>query len=510
MRLAFFPLTDLGNAERFRERYLDKLLWCPALGWLAWDGKRWSRDGADDLVKIAEHDTVRGIQDEADAVRESGDKDADDAAFGARDYVFKVDRDGNKTMYSDKIASWGRASEALNKLGALSKRGAPYFAIGVDKLDADKMKINVNNGTLVVARRSEGEDYVTFKEHDPADLITKISPVDYIPAASCVEYDKFIARIQPLEAMRLFLHQWLGLSLTGDVSEQKLAFLYGKGSNGKSVLVDAVSYVAGDYGETVPIETFLDHGKSRNAGQATPDLAILPGVRMLRTSEPEKNSRLAEAMVKLVTGGEPIQARHLNRDFFKFYPQFKLTISGNYRPTISGADEGIWRRLRLVPFDVFIPKEERDIHLAEKLRGEASGILNRLLDGLRLWCDKGLIEPEIVTAATADYRSASDPLGRFLSSCTAESPGDRVQSSVLYQLFEAWCKSSGETAWKQKGFSLAMEERGYKRKHSDVTWFVDIKAIRSVNDFVDHEGHPLKIDQNGKQKEPAYVGDEPF
>jgi putative DNA primase/helicase len=508
-RLAFFPLTDLGNAERFRERYLDRLLWCPALGWLAWDGKRWCRDGADDLVKIAEHDTVRAIQDEADELRESGDKDAMPRPPGARDFVFKVDRDGNKTMYSDKIASWGRASEALNKLGALSKRGAPYFAIGVEKLDADKMKINVNNGTLVVARKSDGEDYVSFRRHDPADLITKLSPVDYDPKADCPEYDKFIARVQPQDAMRVFLHQWLGLSLTGDVSEQKLAFLYGKGSNGKSVLVDAVSYVAGDYGETVPIETFLDHGKSRNAGQATPDLAILPGVRMLRTSEPEKNSRLAEAMVKLVTGGEPIQARHLNRDFFKFYPQFKLTISGNYRPTISGADEGIWRRLRLVPFNVFIPKEERDIHLAEKLRAEASGILNRLLDGLRLWCDKGLIEPDAVTAATAQYRSASDPLGRFLSACLIESPGDRVQSSVLYQVFEAWCKSSGETAWKQKGFSMAMEERGYMRMQSSVMWFLDVKLTRSVNDFIDSQGNPIRVDRDD-EKAAKDVGDVEF
>jgi putative DNA primase/helicase len=509
MRLAFFPLTDLGNAERFRERYLDKLLWCPALGWLAWDGKRWSRDGADDLVKIAEHDTVRAIQDEADEVRESGDKDAISHPTGARDFVFKTDRDGNKTMYSDKIASWGRASEALNKLGALSKRGAPYFAIGVEKLDADKMKINVNNGTLVVARKSDG-DYVSFQTHDPGDLITKISPVDYDPKAECPLYDKFIGRVQPLEPMRVFLHQWFGLSLTGDVTEQKLMFLYGKGANGKSVLVDVVSYVAGDYGETVPIETFLDHGKSRNAGQATPDLAILPGVRMLRTSEPEKNSRLAEAMLKLITGGEPIQARHLNRDFFKFYPQFKMTISGNYRPGISGADEGIWRRLRQVPFNVTIPKEERDIHLPEKLRAEASGILNRLLDGLRLWCDKGLIEPEAVTQATAEYRSSSDPLGRFLSMCVEDSPGERVQSSVLYQVFEAWCKSSGETAWKQKGFSLAMEERGYKRKHSDVTWFVDIKLIRYVHDFVDSDGQPVKIDQNGKKAAEKDVGDVEF
>jgi putative DNA primase/helicase len=508
MRLAFFPLTDLGNAERFRERYLDKLLWCPALGWLAWDGKRWSRGGADDLVKIAEHDTVRAIQDEADEVRDSGDKDVEHAERGARDYVFKVDRDGNKTFYSDKIASWGRASEALNKLGALSKRGAPYFAIGVDKLDADKMKINVNNGTLVVARKSDG-DYISFQPHDPGDLITKISPVDYDPLALCPLYDKFIGRVQPTEAMRTFLHQWFGLSLTGDVSEQKLMFLYGKGANGKSVLVDIISYVAGDYGETVPIESFLDHGKSRNAGQATPDLAILPGVRMLRTSEPEKNSRLAEAMLKLITGGEPIQARHLNRDFFKFYPQFKMTISGNYRPGISGADEGIWRRLRQVPFNVTIPKEERDIHLLEKLRAEASGILNRLLDGLRLWCDKGLIEPEDVMKATAEYRSSSDPLGRFLSTCVEETIGERVQSSVLYQVFEAWCKSSGETAWKQKGFSLAMEERGYKRKHSDVTWFLDVKLVRSVNDFVDHDGHPIRVNQDGKA-EVKDAGDTEF
>jgi putative DNA primase/helicase len=412
-------------------------------------------------------------------------------------------------LYSDKIASWGRVSEALNKLGALSKRGAPYFAIGVEKLDADKMKINVNNGTLVVARRSEG-DYVSFKPHDPADLITKVSPVDYLPGAECPEYDKFIARVQPLEAMRVFLHQWLGLSLTGDVSEQKLAFLYGKGSNGKSVLIDAVSFVAGDYGETVPIETFLDQGKSRNAGQATPDLAILPGVRMLRTSEPEKNSRLAEAMIKLVTGGEPIQARHLNRDFFKFYPQFKLTISGNYRPGISGADEGIWRRLRLVPFGVFIPKAERDIRLSEKLRAEASGILNRLLDGLRLWCDKGLIEPEAVTMATAEYRSASDPLGRFLSTCVDDSAGDRVQSSVLYQVFEAWCKSSGESTWKQKGFSMAMEERGYKRLHSNVTWFLDIKLLRYVHDFVDDHGAPIKITPDGKRPEAKDAGEVEF
>lgn len=511
MRLAFFPLTDLGNAERFRERYRDKLLWCPAIGWLCWDGRRWSRDGADDLVKIAEHDTVRAIQSEAVIVKESGNKDDPDADEDARDFVFDEKRDGTLVMYSDKIAAWGRASEAMNKLGALSKRGAPYFAIGIDKLDADKMKINVANGTLVVDRGATDRDCISFKEHDPADLITKISPVAYDPEATCEVYDAFLARVQPSQDMRTFLHQWLGLSMTGDIGEQKLAFLYGKGSNGKSVLVDTASYVAGDYGETVPIETFLDHGKSRGAGQATPDLAILPGVRMLRTSEPEKNSKLAEAMIKLVTGGEPIQARHLNRDFFKFTPQFKLTMSGNYRPTIAGTDEGIWRRMRLVPFDVTIPKEERDPKLFDKLRSEASGILNRMLDGLRHWCDKGLIEPEDVAKATASYREDSDPFGRFAAMCLEAAPGQRAQSSVLHEVYEAWCKSSGEKAWSNKGLANAMKERGYVSKQSNVMWWLDIKLTRSADEFVDSHGNPraMSASEDGEGSNQN-VGDTTF
>lgn len=487
-RLAFFPLTDLGNAERFRERFRDRLKWYPAKEtWLAWDGKRWNPERAAEVVKRAEHITVRAIQDEAEAVRQSGRRDVPDAASGALDYLFEEKRDGSQVLYSDKIARWGRSSEALNKVSALSKLGGAYLAVSTDELDADKMKINVNNGTLVISRKLDG-DYVSFRAHDPTDLITKISPVDFDPEAQCVEYDKFLARVHPSEAMRIFLHQWLGLSLTGDVSEQKLVYFYGFGANGKSVLMDTASYIAGDYGETVPIETFLDSGRARSAGQASPDLAILPGVRMLRTSEPEKNASLAEAMVKLVTGGEPILARHLNKGFFRFYPQFKLTISGNHKPKISGADDGIWRRFQLVPFNVQIPKEERDRKLSEKLIKEASGILNRFLDGLRLFCDRGLIIPEEVVAATAEYRELSDPLSRFLTACVEVIVGERTQSGELYKVYEAWCKSAGESVWKHRGLTLAMDERGFKRMRSDGAWFLDIKLKRTVHDFGDAGG----------------------
>lgn len=514
-RLAFYPLTDLGNAERFRDRQRGKLLFNTALattspgrqrGWLAWDNRRWSSESGAERVMIAEHETVRAIQLEADRVAESGRRDVADPEEGACDFVVEIKRDDTVVLYSEKIAKWGRTSESAQKLGALSKRGAPYLSVGIGQLDADRMKINVNNGTLIVRKRDDG-DYIQFAPHNPADMITKVSPVDFDPAATAPEFQKFLARVQPKPEMRLFLQQWFGLSLTGDTSAHKLAFLYGKGRNGKSVLVNAVSYVAGDYAQSVPIESFLDAGKPRNGGQATPDLAKLPGVRLLRTSEPEKNAKLAEALIKLVTGGEPIDARHLQGDMFTFLPEFKMTIQGNYKPVLSGTDEGIKSRLLLVPFSVTIPKEERDIKLVDKLKAEASGILNWMLDGLRSWLDNGLIEPEEITEATAKYFATSDVLGRFLESCTVREAGSRVQSSVLYQVYEAWCKSSGETAWKNRGFSMALDERGgYERKQSDVMWWLDLKLIKSVNDFVDAQGNPIRV--SSTNEESGNAGDD--
>jgi putative DNA primase/helicase len=481
LRLAFYPHTDLGNAERFCQRNRGKLLWCPALGWLWWDGKRWCRDGADDRVKRAEHNTVRAIQREADALRDSG-----------RD--FSVPKGREMIPMSDKLRGWGRQSESAAKLNPIAKRGAPYLAVMPQELDADPFRFNVANGTLAF-RKVKDADYIAFKAHDPADLMTKCSRVSYDPAAASPFFDEFLAYVQPDNEQRRFLLQWQGLSLTGDISDQKLCIFWGKGKNGKSTFIDVCAFVAGDYSETVPIETFVNGGRARNAGQATPDLAILPGVRQLRTSEPNKGAKLDEALIKLATGGEQILARHLNRDYFKFYPQFKLTISGNYRPTIVGADEGIWRRTQLVPWTVTVPADKIDRQLGDKLRAEASGILNRLLDGLRDWFDRGLVPPQSVVDATADYRRDSDPLGRFLEACVAPDAGGRVQSSAMHELFIAWSRANGASGvkeWSNKGMTNALKERGFVSKHSDVMWWLDVRLTRAVNEFVDHEGKPLR------------------
>lgn len=468
--LAWHPLTDLGNAERCAARFKDRLKYVAAVGWLWWDGQRWSREGADEKIQRAAHETARAIQDEAAAIRGT---DADTA--------FETKRDGKVVHHSDRLASWGRASESAQKLSAIAKHAAPYLSVDAGELDADPWAINVLNGTIIIRHDAGDDDPIRFVPHDPDRLITKLAPVFYDPAARCERYDSFLAEVQPAPEMRRFLHAWAGYSATGSIEEQKLCFFYGKGRNGKSTLVDTWSTVFGDYGETVPIETFVDQGRGRNAGAATPDLAILPGIRFLRTSEPEKNAQLAESLIKLTTGGEPIQARHLNRDYFKFRPAFKLTMSGNYRPKISGTDEGIWRRVILVPWPVTVEKPEP--HLLERLAGEASGILNRILDGLRDYLDNGLQLPAAVKQATQDYREDSDPLGRFLAECVATSPGDRVAARRMHEVYSAWAHAYGEHIWKPKGLSQALQERGFFSIRSNGKFWNNVRLSRSEIDF---------------------------
>ena len=322
-------------------------------------------------------------------------------------------------------------------------------------------------------------------DHRPTDLISKVGNVIYDPAAASPQYDAFLATVQPDDTMRQFLHQWGGLSLTGDIGEQKLVFHHGGGRNGKSTLNDLWATIAGDYGASVAIETFLDQGRGRKGGEATPDLARLPGVRFLRTSEPEKGAKLAEALIKLVTGGEPIDARHLNKGFFTFLPSFKLSVQGNHKPKITGHDDGIWRRMLLVPWAVQIEKAAVDAKLPDKLRAEASGVLNRLLAGLLDWKINGLITPDAVTNATAKYREQSDQLGRFLSECTEPEDGAKSKSSVLFALFVAWAKANGAAEWQQVGFTKAMEDRGFETKRSNGMQWVDLRMTKVVEDYAE-------------------------
>ncbi len=488
--LCVYPMTDLGNAERLAARYGERIRYVDKMGWVAYDGRRFVLDGADALIGGMVHDTVRAIREEARVMRESGRRDLGEV--DALDDLVDTKRDGTEVLLSDKLLAWARASESANRLGCIAGIAKNLTGAGLtvqpEQLDRNPFLVNVLNGTLeLIYERDAPEPWARLhlRPHYPADLITRLMPVEFRPGAECPIYDRFIARVQPADDMRRFLHQWGGLSLTGDVTEQKLVFHHGKGANGKSTLVDTWATIAGDYSGTVPIETFLDQGRKRKGSDASPDLAALVGVRMLRTSEPEKGAKLAEALIKLATGGEPIPVRRLMRDPFDLNPAFKMTISGNHRPSITGVDDGIWRRVLLVPWEVQIPDAEKDRQLIDKMRREASGILNRLLAGLIDWRLHGLQEPAIVRGATANYREESDPLGRFLASCTAEAKGERVKSSLLYALFIAWARAAGEREWTQTGFSKAMSDRGHRKVESHGMRWVDLTMTRTPDDFAD-------------------------
>ncbi|MFN3656812.1 MAG: phage/plasmid primase, P4 family [Pseudolabrys sp.] len=494
---AHFPLTDLGNAERFAIRQRGRFIWCVGLKcWFAWDGKRWAREASAEKVLMAEHETVRAIQHEADWYEQSEFEHV-------AEIKYKGTKHEEEVPYSALLRHWGRASEEARRMSPIQKRGVGMLSKLERELDANKWAINFNNGTLLIDPKNKAEPF-TFKVHDPEDYITKLAPVDYDEEARCPIYDEFLEFVQPSPPLRRFIHQWGGLSLTGDISEQRFAFWWGKGRNGKTTALEAWQGITGDYGKAAPVETFLNDGRARSAGGPSPDLAMLRGVRFVHTNEPEKGTKLSEGLVKLITGGDETPVRDLYGGFFDLRPQFTLTMCGNHKPNISGGEKssGIWRRMTLVPWTVTIPEEKIDKELPDKLRVEAAGILNRLLAGLADWIEHGLQLPEEVIAATESYRSDSDPLGRFLEACTEAAEGGRVQSSQLHQVFIAWCKANGEREWTPTGFGRALRERGYESKHSDVNWWLGIALTKSVKDFstgslAAGDGGPASIDDYG-------------
>ncbi len=526
-RCSAFPLTDFGIAERFRERFGRDFRFTTAKGWLGWDGRRWKVLDQDEKTPPAEviaavFDTVRAIQDEARFVADTGVrwelvKDGKEERLDLEEgNPHGLDRWLPKgkgfELLSTKIAVFGRQSETTGKPAAVALLARRWLTLPIEAFDVDKYAVNVLNGTLRFRREEQPDGSflasVALAEHRREDYLTKLTRAEYDPDAKAPLYDGMFEWAQPDVAMRRYLHQVGGYALTGDAGEQKLWFWYGRGRNGKGVTIESWCHVAGDYSDTVPVASLLDQGVKKRGDQASPDLAKLAGVRMLRSSEPGRNERLDTALIKLVTGGEPFDVRMLHRGFFSLMPQFKLIISGNTKFEIPDTDDGIWGRLKLIHWKRNIEEPEpgvenwpeKDIHLVDKIKtGETSGVLNRLVRGLLDYLQHGLVEPASVTEATRAYRDASDPLARFLRLCVEQDAEGRVQSSKLHEVFTAWCKAAGEREWSNKGFSNAMLEKGFQKKQSDGMQWLGIRLIKAVDDFVDEHG-----------KVRAQIGDDPL
>lgn len=509
------PLNDYGNGCRMVHYYGADLAFVPRLGWHRWDGRRWAAD-EDGLEvrrvaqKIAGHiaaerfyieapdhlalalSTFEAVAEEhADLCKKGRDEitPAEAERLAELRELEKADCAARKVLSKLRAdhMSFSKSSGNSGRITNMMMECEPELSIRVDQLNANGLDICCESGVLQLRliedpHAAEWGDTrarasAELVAHDRAHMITKMVAAPYAPAAPRPAFERFLDQILPDPEVRGFLKRWFGYCLTGETGEQKLAFLYGHGRNGKSTLVDVIAKILADYGTSLPIES-LTGTEQRKGSDATPDLVRLPGARFVRASEPEQGQKMKEALVKALTGGEPILVRRMMKEFVEIEPQFKLTISGNYKPEVRGADDGIWRRIMLVPFDQQIPEEDVDPLLKNKLWQERAGIFAWMVEGAIEWMETGLRPPASIVAATADYRRESDPVRLFLETeCMITGDDeDRVSAKVLGEAFNLWMVGNGDDAWKPRTTGAAIKKRAETVRSAEGHAFRLVKA----------------------------------
>ncbi len=412
--------TDRDNADLMTARHRDRLRYIPSRHtWMAWDGTRWAI--ADDNAPA-----IQAAIDTLDAITIPTD---DTKAFTAWQ------------------RSYGRARlEAMTALASTM----PALRVDADRLDADGMALNTPAGLVNLA-----DGTIRPGTHD--DLCTRTTTVAPDDTCPTPRWDKFLDdTFQGDRELIGFVQRLAGYSSMGVVSHHILPFLHGAGGNGKSVMLDVLVQLLGDYATTAPAN-FLMTGRSDESA-----IARLSGQRLVVCSEIDQSARFDEAKVKLITGGDKLTARFLYGQFFTFTPSHHLWLMGNHQPRVEAGGESFWRRLRLVPFNVTVPKLQRIERLAQIMADEEGpGILAWIITGAVTAHRDGLAEPAAVMAATAEYESEEDALGRFFADrCkTAASDQAKVKTSELRQAYEAWCRDAGEAPMSSKALTRELRSR---------------------------------------------------
>jgi len=429
-------LTDMGNAERFAKQHGSKIRWVPKFNqWASWDGRRWKLDEGGAAVRLAKET--------------------------ARKLFFEAGREPKKAE-RDKVVTHAVASQYASRIEAMIRLAKSDLEIEPEMLDSDPWLLNVANGTLDLRT---GE----LSEHDPADLITKLAPVEYDPNAKAPRFERFLQETLVKPALIRYIQQFSGYTLTGSVRERVMSVLHGGGKNGKSTLTELFQDLLGDYSATVDVEVLL--AQRYASGTASYSLAVLAGARYVSTAEVGENRQLAEARVKAITGGDKIDARAPYGKPFSYSPQFKLWLSTNDKPTIRGRDDAIWDRVKLTPFEQRFEGENADTTLPVKLRDELPGVLAWMVRGCLDWLENGLIEPDEVTAATQGYRDEMDTFAEFFDEECFVKENAKVRAGVLWDAWVEYLRSTGEHNPGQKSkFNAQVEGRGGTRKRGKGGW----------------------------------------
>jgi putative DNA primase/helicase len=413
--------ADDALALKFTERHGDDLRFTAAWGrWSAWDGSVWKQDET-----LHVYDLARKVCREESA-------------------------DCREKYLAPRIASAATIA-AVERLARADRR----HAATIEQWDADPWVLNTPAGIVDLhtgaIRPAKREDYAT-----------KITAA--APGGECPGWLDFLSRItNDNRELQEFMQRMCGYALTGVTREHALFFLYGIGGNGKSVFLNTISGLMGDYARPAAIETFID---SKSEHHPT-DLAGLQGARLITAVETEDGRRWAESKLKALSGGDRIAARFMRQDFFDYTPQFKLFIAGNHKPGLRTVDEAMRRRFNLLPFTVTVPASEQDRELTEKLRGEWGGILQWAIEGCLAWQAEGLRRPAVVSEATESYLAAEDVLARWIEDRCVKGVNHREATSTLYADWQKWTSTNEEPCGSPKRFSEHLEARGFTKTRTN-------------------------------------------
>ena len=455
-QLKVYPLTELGNSERFVDQWANKLKFNHTSGkWHIWTGQYWEEDQKNRILQFAKK-TVRNIYNEMHA------------ADG---------KDKKSELFKHAIKSETKAQmQAMLVLAGSAKN----MAVIHSDFDVDPYLLNLKNGTYHL-RTNE------FKEHDPRQLLSKCIDINYDPEAHCYLYEDFCLTVynNNLELIQ-FVQRALGLTLCGAHLEEILFFCYGTGKNGKSIFFNILNMVFGDYYQKAPSEMLI----LKYNDTIPNDIARLPGARFVVAEELPENRTFDENRIKNLTGGDKISARFLHKEFFDFQPTHTLWIYGNHKPNIKGSDEGIWRRICIIPFEVEIPENERRTHndLMADFEIEKSGILNWIIQGWKDYQEHGLMVPDIVRMAVKAYRDEQNKVLEFVQESCEIDTVLNVPKSKLFERYLEWCKKLNE-------YPIA-KNKFYKR----------IEDIEGIKSFIGNsnqkyfQGIDFKTDYNDQQR----------
>ena len=441
--------TDLGNARRLLGRHGEDIRFIPDWAkWMVWRNGRWEIDTDGAVMRLAKA-TVEALHGDAVALTNEDERTA------LRRHALR-----------------SQAEARLRAMVSLAETEA-RIVVSAGKLDADPWLLGVQNGVIDLRTGN-------FRPARRDDLITKRAYVAFDSGAACPNWLEFLNTVTGGNAaLQSYIQRKVGYMLTGSVREETMFVLYGTGSNGKSTYRETLHSLLGDYALAADASLLTERKKQ---GGATEEVARLKGRRFVAVNETAENDHLNEARIKFITSQDTISARNLYGHLFDFFPTHKTVLSTNHKPIVRGTDEGIWRRMHLIPFTVTLSKSKVEKDFRERrLMPEAAGILNWALQGAASYLAEGLNPPAAVRDATQGYRDDMDVVGQWIAQRCEVAPNASVPTGDAYRDYFQW--AADEVGWeiRKLSFRRHLGDRGFgSRKGAQGQRFIVGLRLKSV------------------------------